>query len=166
MGSQASARITLTNASIYRLQVRAKRAAGLQVVSGRGAFGPSKTGLKEDLFQDLKPVGRSTGLVAVRDSTCLLWVRPTVMLSKLRIRAVVDLIRDGDRRAHASRYDAQLANKLAWVPPLKPSSRFLSRSDRQRPGWSAQAYTAIVCGPVCCTIALPADLAAIAAIGR
>ena len=59
------------------------------------------------------------GLVAVRDSTCLWWVRSTVMLPKLRIenmRAVVDLIRDGDRRAPSSRYDAQLANQLARVP--------------------------------------------------
>ena len=60
------------------------KARGGAPVSGRAAFGPPKTGLKEDLYQDLKPVAVrvATGLVAVRDSTCLWWVHSTVMLSK------------------------------------------------------------------------------------
>ena len=50
------------------------------------------------------------------------------------MRAVVDLIRDGDRRAPSSRYDAQLANQLARVPAAETRSRFLIRLGTCRPG--------------------------------
>ena len=128
--------------------------------------------MKEDLFQDLKPVGacvwrRGLSRRGTRLASCGL--SSTVMLSKLRIRAVVDLIRDGDRRAHASRYDAQLANKLAWVPTAETKVALFDplRWARTDPGGVRKLTQPLFVGLFAALLrVLPADLAAIAAIGR